>query len=126
MFPQVISVLVSLLFLVQVMYFTSKHKLKDQQAFLWIIISFAGLIIAISIPLFNRVAAMLGISYMPALIFLLAFLIILSIVLYQTTVLSDQQEKIKNLVQELAYLKKDLRDTRNNMNNRGSDQYDNR
>lgn len=117
---QLISIIVSLLFILQVMYFTSKHKLKDQQAFLWLIIAISSLIIALAIPVFNRLATFIGVSYMPSLIFLLAFLIIISIVLYQTTILSNQQEKIKNLVQELAFLKKEIQDNAKSDNSRSA------
>lgn len=110
---QWISIIIASLFFLQIIYLTSKHKLQDQQAFFWIMISISSLIIAILIPLLNHIASLLGISYMPTLIFLLAFIFILNILMYQNTLLSKQQDKLKSLVQEVAFLKKELRDKYN-------------
>lgn len=109
---QVISVAIALLFFFQVIYLTSKHKLQDQQGFFWMMLSLISVVIALFIPWLNRLASLLGISYMPALVFLLAFIVVLNILMYQNTVLSKQQEKLKSLIQEVAFLKKEMEDDR--------------
>ncbi|WP_449537830.1 DUF2304 domain-containing protein [Ferdinandcohnia sp. Marseille-Q9671] len=114
---QIISIVASILFIIQVMYFTSKNKLKDQQAFFWLIVASIGFLIAILLPAINRFASYIGVSYMPTLIYLFAFLVILSILLYQTTLLSDNQEKVKNIVQELAFQKKEIEEFKAELKN---------
>jgi hypothetical protein len=117
---QIIAIIVALLFLLQVAFLTSKHKLHDQQAFMWMVFGIGALIVALSLPFLNELAARLGISYMPSLIFLLAFFIVLSLLIYHTIVFSRQQDKLIRLVQEVAYLSKELQDLKdqNNSNDR--------
>lgn len=107
---QVIALVSAVIFFLQVIVFTSKNKLQDKQAFLWIILGIISLLIAIFLPKLNQFANYIGISYMPTLIFISAFLVILYLILYQTTVISNQQEKLKNVIQELAFLNKKIED----------------
>lgn len=110
---QIIALFFAILFFIQVIIFTSKNKLQDKQAFLWIIFGIVAILIALFIPSINRLVHYIGISYMPAFIFMVAFLVILNLLIYQTTVITNQQEKIKNVIQELAFLKKQINEYRN-------------
>ena len=105
---QGISIIVAILFLAQVLFYTSKNKLQDQQALLWLILSFSGLMIALFLPVMDSVAQLLGIEYMPSLIFVLAFLIILTMLVFQTTTITKQQTQIKQIAQQLSYTMKYL------------------
>jgi hypothetical protein len=107
---QMIAIAFASLFLIQVIYYSSRNKLRDKQAFLWFLMAFIGIFIAICLDLLNKIAAILGVSYMPTLIFTIAFLVVLNILIYQSVTLSDHQEKIKTLVQEIAYIKHELED----------------
>lgn len=115
---QIISVIIALLFFLQVIYYTSKNKLQDQQAFIWIILATAGLLVAIFMNTLNSLASLLGIAYMPTLIFLAAFLIILNLLIFHTTSISKHQEKIKTLSQELAFLSKEVNELKEEKNNK--------
>ncbi|AJI20223.1 DUF2304 domain-containing protein [Priestia megaterium] len=112
---QIISLVVALIFLFQVLVYTSKHKLKDQVAFFWLLISLAGVIIAISLPFFNVLVSKIGIYYMPSLFFLLALILILNILIYQNVLISKQQDKIKDLTQEMALLKHSIQEKERNL-----------
>jgi hypothetical protein len=107
---QMITIAFASLFLMQVIYYSSRNKLRDKQAFLWFLMAFIGMFIAICLDLLNKIAAILGVSYMPTLIFTIAFLVVLNILIHQSVTLSDHQEKIKTLVQEIAYIKHELED----------------
>lgn len=107
---QIIAIVAALLFLIQVIYLTSKNRLHDQQAFMWLIFALGALIVGIAMPWLNGLANALGVSYMPTLIFMTAFFIILSLLIYYTIVISRQDEKLKNLVQEVSFLSKELED----------------
>ncbi|MGK7376420.1 DUF2304 domain-containing protein [Planococcus sp. 1R117A] len=100
---QGISIAVAILFLVQVLFYTSKNKLQDQQALIWLVLSFGGLMLALFLPVMNSVSHFLGIEYMPSLIFMLAFLIILTMLVFQTTTVTKQQTQIKQIAQQLSY-----------------------
>lgn len=113
---QLISIIASVLFLFRVLYSTSKNELQNQEAFIWLIFATAGLLIAIFIDFFESIARQLDIAYMPTIIFLAAFLVILNLLVYHTTIISSQQEKIKNLSQELALLRKNVADKNDQIN----------
>lgn len=100
---QGISIVVAILFLAQILYYTSKNKLQDQQALIWLVLSFSALILALFLPVMNTISHLLGIEYMPSLIFMLAFLIILTVLVFQTTTITKQQTQIKQIAQQLAY-----------------------
>jgi len=105
---QGIALLATAAFFLQVLWLTSRHKLRDRLAFFWLLIAGLGVVIALAIPVLNRVAHWLGISYMPTFVMMLAILGLLTILMYQTIVLSQQAETLKNLVQEIAFLKKEV------------------
>ncbi|NUK29790.1 DUF2304 domain-containing protein [Parageobacillus sp. VR-IP] len=105
---QLITIMFASLFLIQVIYYSTRNKLRDKQAFLWFLLAVIGLFIAIFLEPLNKIAAVLGVSYMPTLIFTIAFLVVLNALIYQSITLSDHQEKIKTLVQEIAYIKHEL------------------
>jgi hypothetical protein len=106
---QLITIMFASLFLIQVIYYSTRNKLRDKQAFLWFLLAVIGLFIAIFLEPLNKVATVLGVSYMPTLIFTIAFLVILNVLIYQSITLSDHHEKLKTLVQEIAYIKHELK-----------------
>ncbi|RNF38249.1 DUF2304 domain-containing protein [Planococcus salinus] len=107
-----IVLLSAFVFLVIVVSMTAKNKLTDQYAFMWLTFSIIGVVLAIALPYLNDLATALGIAYMPSLIFLLAFLVVLSLLIYHTQLLSKQEHRIKLLIQEVAFLQKDIQDAR--------------
>ncbi|HZG86186.1 DUF2304 domain-containing protein [Paenibacillus sp.] len=109
---QVISLVVSFGFTLIVIYFTGKHKLKDKYAFFWLVLSFISLLLVPLIPLLNRFAETVGIQYMPSLFFLLAFILMFSISIYIMTVLSNHQESIRRLIQDNAFLLREVEELR--------------
>lgn len=110
---QLIAILAAVFFLLQVIWLTSKHRLHDQQAFMWMMFAIGALVVAFSLPLLNRFALAIGVSYMPSLIFLIAFFVVLSLLMYHTIAFSRQQSKLIDLVQEVAYLSKEIEDLKN-------------
>jgi hypothetical protein len=110
---QIIAIIAAVFFLLQVILLTSKHKLHDQQAFMWMLFAIGALVVALSLPYLNNLAGIIGVSYMPSLIFLIAFFVVLSLLMYHTIVFSRQQSKLISLVQEVAYLSKVLEDLKN-------------
>lgn len=110
---QLIAILAAVFFLLQVLWLTSKHRLHDQQAFMWMMFAIGALVVAFSLPFLNRLAVAIGVSYMPSLIFLIAFFVVLSLLMYHTIAFSRQQSKLIDLVQEVAYLSKEIEDLKN-------------
>lgn len=109
---QWITFITALLFLFQVVYLTAKNKLHDKSAFVWIIFAIVGLLLSLSLPLLNELSIKIGISYMPSLIFMFAFLVILIILTYQTVLISRHEKLIKQLVQEIGFLDNQLSESK--------------
>lgn len=112
---QLISIVLAFLFLIQIIILTAKNILQDQQSFMWLIFAVVAIIIAFTLPTWNHLANIIGVTYMPSLIFLLGFFVVLSLLIYHTVVISRQQEKIKTLSQEFAYVNKELTEIKENL-----------
>lgn len=108
---QIIVLVVGFLFLIHVLLLTAKNKLYDKYAFLWILFGVTGVVVAFSLTYLNDMAAILGIAYMPSLIFMLAFLVVLFVLTYQTTLISNHEKVIKVLIQEIAFLDKRIKES---------------
>nr|WP_221452330.1 DUF2304 domain-containing protein [Bacillus benzoevorans] len=105
-----VAILFAVFFLIEVVMLMKKNKLHDKHAFLWMTFAVAGIVIAGSLHGLDKLSKMVGISYMPSLIFVMAFFVILSLLIYQTSIISRQQQQLKSLIQEMAYIKKDMDD----------------
>lgn len=117
---QYVAIIITMLFLALIVHFTVTHKLKDRYAFLWLVTASAGVIAAICIPLLNRFALWIGISYMPTFVFLVTIIFILGLLVRQTISLSKQADRIKTLTQEFAVLEKKVLDLQNRTEGRES------
>ena len=115
---QTIVIIAALLFMIQVLYLTAKNKLADQQAFIWLVFGIIGVLTAFILPWFNKLSDELGIVYPPSLIIMVAFLVVLSFLVYHTIVISNQEKKIKTLVQEVAFLQKEMRELQERENSK--------
>jgi hypothetical protein len=110
---QLIALIFAGMFLIEIILLIKRDKLHDKQAFIWLMFGIVSVIISLSVPSLNKLSSVLGISYMPTLIFILAFFTILSFLIYQTTITSRQQEKIKTLVQEISLIRNELTEMHN-------------
>ncbi|REB08544.1 DUF2304 domain-containing protein [Sporosarcina sp. BI001-red] len=115
---QLLVIVAALLFFIQVIYLTKVNKLADKQAFIWLVFAILGLVSAAILPSLNSLTIELGIAYPPALIILFAFLIVLSFLVYHTILLSKQEGKVKILIQEVAFLQKELQDFKDERQNK--------
>jgi hypothetical protein len=68
------------------------------------------LVLSLSRDLLEYIARLLGVFYPPSFLFLLAFLFLLLITLHFSVVVSGLAEKNKQLAQELALLRQELRE----------------
>ncbi|GGD76364.1 DUF2304 domain-containing protein [Paenibacillus nasutitermitis] len=105
---QIVSLLITLMFLILIISLTVTHRLRDRYAFLWLITAVAGVIAAICIPLLNKFALWIGIYYMPTFVFMMTILFILGLLVRQTISLSNQSDRIKTLTQEFAMMEKKM------------------
>ena len=87
-----------------------RNKLKERYSLLWLASSIVIFIFSVSRETLHAIALSIGILYPPSLIFLLAVLFLIVINIHFSTVISDLFEKNKNLTQELALLKKAVKE----------------
>jgi hypothetical protein len=120
---QIIVLFIAFLFFIQVLYYTKTNRLQDQQAFLWLMFAIFSLLVSMLLPFFNSIASRLGISYMPSLVFTIAFLVVLNLLIYQTINTSKQQSKIKHLTQELSFISKELEEMKQKIEKGKKDEF---
>jgi hypothetical protein len=105
---QIISIISSILFLVFVIELIRKKKLKEAYALLWLIFAFIFLFFSMWKTGMDYFAKLVGIYYPPAFLFLILITAIIMILIQFSVIVSDQNEKIKKLTQEIALLKHQL------------------
>ncbi len=109
---QVLAVTASSTLLVFVVEAVRRSKLNSRYAILWLGAGVVLLGLSIYRPLLDWVARALGVSYPPSLLFLVAFLFLLSIVLHYSLVISSHRDSIRRLGQAVALLERALEEQR--------------
>lgn len=99
------SIASSLSLLLFVFYLIYRGKLKEQYAILWLILSFTVLFFSIFTNLLDSLAELLGVDYVPSLLFLFAFLIMFLVLIQMSVVMSGLKDNIRELTQEIGVLK---------------------
>ena len=91
--------------------FVRRGLLKEKYSVLWLGAIFAVTILAFWNSLIDTVAGLLGVSYAPSLLFLVAFIFVIMILLHFSVVISILTDKNKMLAQELSLLRFALKDS---------------
>jgi len=89
-------------FFFTVIYLLLKKKISEWNSIAWLSGALAILIVSANPELVDWIAAKLGVSYPPSLIFLFSTLVLLLIVLYQSMQISELQKKMRQLAQNVA------------------------
>ncbi|HEX9019701.1 MAG TPA: DUF2304 domain-containing protein [Nitrospirota bacterium] len=87
-----------------------RGRLKERYSLLWLLAGAVLLLLSSSRGLLEFVSRRFGIFYPPSFLFLLAFLFLLLITLHFSVVVSGLSEKNKQLAQEIALLRQQLRE----------------
>ncbi|MFN8277521.1 MAG: DUF2304 domain-containing protein [Chitinophagales bacterium] len=102
---QLISILVSLVFLVSVAYLIRKSRLREEYSFIWIASTFLLIVFSLWRNGLEVMAHAFGVYAPPNLIFTGAIFAILVYLLHLSLTVSKLHEQNKTLSQELALLK---------------------
>ncbi len=89
-----------------------RNRLNARYALLWLGACIVLLTLSLHRPLLDWIALSFGVAYPPSLLFLVAFIFLLSIVLHYSLVLSSHRESIRRLTQALALLERALEEQR--------------
>lgn len=87
-----------------------RNKLKEKYALLWLASSLVILVFSVSRRTLDAISLSIGILYSPSLIFLIASFFLIVINIHFSTVISELSEKNKNLAQEVALLRKAVKE----------------
>jgi hypothetical protein len=85
-------------------------RLKEKYSLLWLLAGGILLVFSSSRTMLESISRLLGIFYPPSFLFLLAFVFLLLITLHFSVVISGLSEKNKQLAQELALLRQEMRE----------------
>ncbi len=101
---QIISTIGSLAFLFMVLRLIKAKMLKEAYAILWLLFGTVFLICSVWKKGLDYFAALAGIYYPPALLFLIIIIALILVLIQFSIVVSSQNDKIRQLTQEIALL----------------------
>lgn len=86
-----------------------RQKLREDYSLLWLATGFVLLLLFLSRPLLDQLAALLGVvTYPPAALFTVAIFFVLAILLHFSTVLTKLTRENKRMAQQMAILQNEL------------------
>lgn len=102
----VLAMIISLSFLAFSVVAIRRHRLRDQAAVLWLLVSLVLVCCSVALPLglLNRVARVVGIRYASDLLLVLAVILLVMLVFHLSISLAALRKTQTRLVQELAML----------------------
>ncbi len=109
---QLIAILGSLLFMAGVIELIRRKQIKEAYALLWLIFGTVFIVFSIWKKGLDFLAALVGVYYPPALLFLLLIVAIILILIQFSVVISRNNDRVKNLTQEIALMKKQIEEDR--------------
>jgi hypothetical protein len=88
------------------------QRLKAKYSLLWLSVGGVMLVLAIVPGLFDAIARRLGVDYQPTLFLVLAAAFLLLVVVHFSFELSRMENRIRNLAEEVTFLRHDLEQER--------------
>ncbi|TVX93871.1 DUF2304 domain-containing protein [Paenibacillus agilis] len=101
----VISILVSVLFLIGILELVRRQKLKEQYSLLWIGFSVFLIVVSIDVRLIENISLWLDVKYAPALLFLFGLLFCFALIIHLTVVITKMSKQLLRLTQEITILR---------------------
>ena len=100
-----ISILISFAFLLVIINMVRKRQLSERFALAWMLIPVLLIVFSSNRGLLERLAALVGIYYAPAIMIPIIFGLFILVSLYFSVKVSKAEQRIKTLAQEIALLK---------------------
>lgn len=92
-----------------------RKRISEKNSLVWVFGMLAIFILSVNPGMLDTIAEWAGVDYPPSLLFLVSFVVLLIVVLYQSIQISQLYDKIKEISQYVAL----LHEERGNGNNRG-------
>ena len=99
---RIVILLCGISFTAIILYLLIVKKMNERNSVVWLVGSFTVLGLSAVPQLLDKLAVAIGVSYPPALLFLVSTLVLLFCILYYSIQISSLQDKIKKLAQENA------------------------
>lgn len=114
---RIFLVLVVISFIILIVHAIRKNRLLLKYSLLWLASAFI-MLVSILFPTFLKLLTnLLGIELVSNLVFLIGFFILLVLTFVLTIIVSEQKRKIVLLVEEIAIVKKEIEEIRNDKKN---------
>jgi hypothetical protein len=101
---QVWVIVVSIVILVGIIDLVRRRKLREEYSFLWLVMAFGLLVLAIFPNILSTLSHIAGISLPVNTLFVVGLLFVILICLYFSLRISSLTNQVKNLTQEVALL----------------------
>jgi hypothetical protein len=105
---QLISLAGSLFFMLGILELIRRQKIKEAYAILWLIFGSVFILLSFWKKGLDYFAGIVGVYYPPALLFLILIVAVILVLVNYSIVISSQNDKIRNLTQELALMKNEM------------------
>jgi hypothetical protein len=105
---QVLAITVSVLLIILIIGLIRKRKLREEYSIIWLAAGFVLILFSIWRDLLDRIAAVIGVYYAPAVLLLVGLLFGALAFLHLTVVISRFADQNRVLAQEMALLKEKL------------------
>lgn len=99
---------IGIIFTVFVYYLLIRRKVSERMTLMWSLLAISGIIIASFPTLFNRLALLVGVSYPPALLFLITILFLMLLIMYQSIQISLLEQRTREIGRTLAILRTEI------------------
>lgn len=106
---QIIAIIGSIVILIALFELVRKRKLKESYSLLWFGIGLLFLVFSLWRGLLEYIAALLGVAYPPAALFLILLIGLYLLSLHFSLVISRLSENNKNLSQEIGLMKSEIK-----------------
>lgn len=106
---QLLAVVSSGLLLIIIIQLVRKERLKEGYSIWWLVVSVVMLIFSLRANLLQRVAEIFGVSYAPAVLFLIIIGGLLLLSLHYSLLFCRYDKRIRTLAQEHAMLKQEVK-----------------
>lgn len=105
----ILGIAASLGALIFILELVRRQKLREDYSLLWLATGAVLLILSVSRPLLDQLAALIGVvTYPPAALFAVAIFFVLAILLHFSTVITRLTRENKRIAQQLAILQQEL------------------
>lgn len=112
---QIISIIGSLVLLFIIFSLMKTKKLKEEYSLLWLIFAIIFLMLSIWKNALDWIAALVGIDYSPAALFLILIMAIFIIMVEFSIIISKQSEWIKRTAQDIGILRLEIEEMKKNI-----------